>query len=177
MKNLKFMNSINSTTLDYNPATDDEWLHLHKERIKIFYISLMTTVIIHNDSQGVNVNITPPAEIDIPAAAKRQRAVEVRDIQAASKKRVLAMKRNSYMDVDSDGDEEAELEVPVLSPLQRATIEFNHCMTKKTASALQIPLTRPEGLVNFWQNTGKNACHAGHSTASSPVERRSTQPS
>ena len=42
MKNLKFMNSINSTALDYNPATDDEWLHLHKERIKNFYISLMT---------------------------------------------------------------------------------------------------------------------------------------
>jgi hypothetical protein len=42
MKNLKFMNSINSTALDHNPATDDKWLHLHKERIKNFYVSLMT---------------------------------------------------------------------------------------------------------------------------------------
>ena len=36
--------------------------------------------------------------------------------------------------------------------LQRATIEFNHYMTKKTASA---SLTRPEGLTNVWQNMDK----------------------
>ena len=43
----------------------------------------------------------------------------------------------------------------VLSPLQRATTEFSYYMTKKTASALQISLTRLEGLIHYWINTGK----------------------
>ena len=157
MKNLKFMNSINTTDQDYVPATHDEWLVLHKERIKNHYINLMSKVIMHNDNNGAVVVIAPQAVADanVPAQAKRQRGVEARDIQAAGKKRVLAMKENSYMDVDSDGDENEEAEVPVLTPLQRATNEFAHYMTKKTASALQISLTRPEGLIRFWQHTGK----------------------
>ena len=46
--------------------------------------------------------------------------------------------------VDSDGD---EAEVPVLTPLQRVTNESVHSMTKKTVSALQTSLTRPEALI------------------------------
>ena len=59
------------------------------------------------------------------------------------------------MDVDSDGDDDVQAEDPVLSPLQRVTTEFSYYMTKKTASALQISLTRPEGLIHYWMNTGK----------------------
>ena len=156
MKNLKFMNSINTTAHDYNPDTDDDWLDLHKERIRRYFITLMVEVINYNDSNVVDLIAAPPAESDnAPAAAKRLRGVDARDIQAACKKRVLAMKRNSYMDVDSDGDGDEVAEVPVLTPLERATAEFTHYMTKKTASALQISLTRPEGLIHYWQNTGK----------------------
>ena len=158
MKNLKFMNSINASTPGYDPDTDDEWLELHKERIKNYYINLMVKVIVHNESKVAVLVIAPPAvvvEDDVPAAAKKQRGIEARDIQAVGKKRVLAMKVSSYMDVDSDGDEDAEAEVPLLTPRQRATTEFQHYMTKKTASALQISLTSPDGLIHFWQHTGK----------------------
>ena len=158
MKNLKFMNAINASTPGYDPNTDDEWLDLHKERIKNYYIDLMVKVIVHNDKNVAVVVIAPPAVAvadDAPAAAKRQRGIEARDIQAVGKKRVIAMKSASYMDVDSDGDEDAEAEVPVLTAKQRATTEFAHYMTKKTASALQVSLTSPEGLIHFWQHTGK----------------------
>ena len=156
MKNLKFMNSINATSADYNPDTDDAWLDLHKERIRKYFISLMVKVITHNDNNVIDIAAAQPvAEADIPAAAKRLRGVEARDIQAASKKIVLAMKRNSYIDVDSDGDDDVQAEDPVLSPLQRATTELSYDMTKKTAYALQISLTRPEGLIHYWMNTGK----------------------
>ena len=46
--------------------------------------------------------------------------------------------------VDSDGD---IAEVPVLTSLQRVTNESVHSMTKKTVSALQTSLTRPEALI------------------------------
>ena len=155
MKYLKIMNSINATSKDYNPDTDDAWLDLHKDRIRKYFISLMVEVIIHNDNNVIDSAAAQPvAEADVPAAAKGLRGVED-SVQAASKKRVLAMKRNSYMDVNSDGDDEDQAEDPVLSPLQRATAEFSYYMTKKTASALQISLTRPEGLIHYWLNTGK----------------------
>ena len=93
MKNLKFMNSINATSADYNLDTDDAWLDLHKERIRKYFISLMVKVITHNDNNVTDIAAAQPvAEADIPAAAKRLRGVEARDIQAASKKIVLAMK-------------------------------------------------------------------------------------
>ena len=118
----------------------------------------MVKVIVHNDKNVAFAVIAPAAVavLDyVPAGAKRMRGIEARDIQAVGKKRVLAMKTSSYMDVDSDGDEEAEAEVPVLTARQRATTEFAHYMTKKTASPLQVSLTSPEGLIHFWQHTGK----------------------
>ena len=133
MKNLKFMNSIFATAPGYDPNTDDEWLDLHKERIKNHCINLMVKVIVHNDKNVAFAVIAPAAVavLDyVPAAAKRMRGIEARDVLAVGKKRVLAMKTSSYMDVDSDGDEDAEVEVPVLTARQRATTEFAHYMTK-----------------------------------------------
>jgi hAT family C-terminal dimerisation region len=153
MKTLKFMNTINASSDGYNADTDDTWVDLHKNRIRQYYIDLMIKVIIHNNQQAVKVvQPQPPAAAgnNSPALAKRQRGAA--DIQAASKKRVLAMKKNSYMDVDSDGDQDAVPEAPLLSPLEQATTEFAYYMTKKTPSALQ---TKPEGLIQYWQTTGK----------------------
>ena len=133
MKNLKFMNSINATAPGYDPNTDDEWLDLHKERTKSHYINLMVKVIVHND-KNVAFAVIAPAAVAVPddfrAAAKRMRGIEARDVQAVGKKRVVATKTSSYMDVSSDGDEDAEAEVPVLTARQRATTEFAHYMTK-----------------------------------------------
>ena len=71
MKNLKFMNSINATSADYNPDTDDAWLDLHKERIRKYFISLMVKVITHNDNNVTDIAAAQPvAEADIPASAK-----------------------------------------------------------------------------------------------------------
>jgi hAT family C-terminal dimerisation region len=156
MKTLKFMNTINASSDGYNADTDDTWVDLHKNRIRQYYIDLMIKVIIHNNQQAVKVvQPQPPAAAvnNSPVLAKRQRGAA--DIQPASKKRVLAMKKNSYMDVESDGDQDAVPEAPLLSPLEQATTEFAYYMTKKTPSALQILLTKPEGLIQYWQTTGK----------------------
>jgi vacuolar-type H+-ATPase subunit E/Vma4 len=63
-------------------------------------------------------------KVDIPSAAKILRGVGSRVIQAVSKKRALATKKNSYMVMDCNGNDDAQAEDLALSRLQRTKTEY-----------------------------------------------------
>jgi hypothetical protein len=103
LRKLKHIDAINSETPGYDPAVDAAWIEPYKERVKQYILQQMTEVILHNDSRLV----LPPVihVVDEPQlnVAKRQRVPEPQgDILALNKKRILAMKQASYMDIDDE---------------------------------------------------------------------------
>jgi hypothetical protein len=155
LRKLKHIDAINSETPGYDPAVDAAWIVRYKERVKQYILQQMTEVIIHNVSRVV----FPPAihVVDEPQlnVAKRQRVPEPQgDILALNKKRTLTMQQASYMDIDDEDVDAAPPQVILLSPLERASVEYDLYMNIKISPAMQGNLTTPSGLIKYWMTSG-----------------------
>lgn len=144
LKKLRFMDQINQTASNYDPATDDAWLHAHKQRIKNHIIQLMVKVIIRKEA-----DLPPQVPViveNVEQAAKRQKT--------AIFKRSSAMTMSSFTDF-SEGEDDEPLPVPVvLSPTELATSEFNLYMNTKVSVSVKDAVGNPDGLIRYWNSTG-----------------------
>lgn len=117
----------------------------------------MVLVIMHNDSRAVIppvVNHVQPTTEEINAAKRAKRNEHEGDIMTVNKKRIQAMRSASYMDIDGEDDVAVIPPIVLLTPLERASIEYDLYIGIKISTLLQGNLTTPTGLINYWIGMG-----------------------
>ena len=150
LRKLKHIDVINSETVGYDPVTDDQWIVRYKMRVKQNIIDLMVRVIIHNDARDAIPPVLQPSPIPDTNRAKRPRGSDQSgDMLTGNNKRILAMKKATYMDIDDEDDNALPAEPAILSPSDRAHEEYNSYMNFKISPLMQGNLTTPTGLLKY----------------------------